>query len=52
MAGRLSSVCLDAVDPRPVAGFWAAVLGWEVVEEDDSGVSLGPPGGGRTSWSA
>ena len=46
MAARLSSVCIDAVDPRPVADFWSAVLGWEVVEEDDSGVSLGPPGGG------
>ena len=27
-----------------MADFWAAVLGWEVVEEDDSGISLAAPG--------
>jgi predicted enzyme related to lactoylglutathione lyase len=36
-------MCLDAVEPRTVAAFWTAVLGWEVVEDDESGVSLAPP---------
>jgi len=36
-------MCLDAVDLRSVAGFWAAVLGWEVVEESDEGISLASP---------
>ena len=43
MAARLSCVCIDAVDPRPVADFWAAVLGWAVVEDGDEGISLASP---------
>lgn len=43
MPVRISSVCIDAVNPRPVASFWAAVLGWEVAEEDEEGISLAPP---------
>ena len=43
MAARLSCVCIDAVEPRPVADFWAAVLGWDIVEEDDEGISLASP---------
>lgn len=42
MAARISCVCIDAVEPRPVADFWVAVLGWEVVEDDDEGISLAP----------
>jgi len=36
-------MCLDAVDPRAVAGFWTAVLGWEVVEDSNEGISLAAP---------
>jgi Glyoxalase-like domain len=43
MPVQISSMCLDAVEPRTVAGFWTAVLGWEVVEDDETGVSLAPP---------
>jgi catechol 2,3-dioxygenase-like lactoylglutathione lyase family enzyme len=43
MPVRISCVCIDAVDPRPVADFWAAVLGWDVVEDSDDGISLGAP---------
>ncbi len=46
MPARISSICIDAVDPRPVADFWAAVLGWDVVEEDDDGISLASPSRG------
>jgi hypothetical protein len=44
MPARISCVCIDAVDPRPVADFWAAVLEWEVVEDHDEGISLASPG--------
>jgi hypothetical protein len=44
MAVRISCVCIDAVDPRPVADFWAAVLGWVVIEEGEEGISLASPG--------
>ena len=44
MPVRISCVCIDAVEPRPVADFWAAVLGWEVVEDSDEGISLASPG--------
>ncbi len=37
-------MCIDSVDPFHLAEFWMAVLGWVVVDEDDSGVSLAAPG--------
>ncbi|HET9731892.1 MAG TPA: VOC family protein [Acidimicrobiales bacterium] len=43
MPARLACICIDALDPRPVADFWVAVLGWRVVEESADGISLGPP---------
>ena len=45
MTSRIANVCIDAVDPELVAGFWCAVLGWEVLERDDSVVCLGPDDG-------
>jgi predicted enzyme related to lactoylglutathione lyase len=45
MPSRLAVVAVDALQPRLVADFWCAVLGWSVTEEDDSGVSIGPPDG-------
>jgi len=44
MPVRISCVCIDAVEPRHVADFWAAVLGWEVVEDSGEGISLASPG--------
>jgi hypothetical protein len=46
MPVQISTLCLDAVDPHAVAGFWSAVLGWEVVEDSDEGISLAPPSRG------
>jgi hypothetical protein len=43
MPARISCVCIDAVEPRPLADFWAAVLGWDVVEDGDEGISLASP---------
>lgn len=41
MANRITSVVIDALDPAKLAEFWAAVLGWSVIEADDDGISLG-----------
>ena len=46
MTSRISCICIDSNDPRPLAEFWSEVLGWDVVEDSDEGVSLAPPGGG------
>ncbi|MFF8283525.1 VOC family protein [Streptomyces albus] len=46
MTSRLAQVCIHAVEPRRVADFWRRVLGWEILEEEDGGLCLGPPGGG------
>jgi|SRR5580698_2269235 hypothetical protein len=44
MPARISSVCIDAVEPRHLADFWAAVLRWDVVEDGDEGIiSLASP---------
>jgi predicted enzyme related to lactoylglutathione lyase len=42
MTSRLTNICIDAADPLPLARFWCAVLGWEVAEEFDEGVSIAP----------
>ena len=47
MTSSLAVIAIDAVDPRVVADFWCAVLGWVVLEEDDGVVSIGSPEG---SW--
>ena len=44
MPARISCVSIDALDPRTVVGFWAAVLGWEVVEDGDEAMTLASPG--------
>ncbi|UNX54659.1 VOC family protein [Georgenia sp. TF02-10] len=46
MTASISAIAIDARDPRRVAEFWAAALGWEVREEDESGVGIGPADGG------
>ena len=43
MSVRISCVCIDAVKPRVVAGFRAAVLRWDVVEDCDEYISLTSP---------
>lgn len=44
MTSQLACVVIDATDPTALAGFWKEVLGWVVVEEDETGVSLAAPG--------
>jgi hypothetical protein len=49
MPARIACICIDSIDPPPLADFWSEVLGWDVVEDSDEGVSLAPPGGGTTT---
>ena len=52
MTSAILNVTFDCSDARSVAGFWAAVTGWSLHEEDaDPGhaeFSVGPPLGGGT----
>lgn len=40
---RISSVVIDSVNPKVLADFWCKALGYEVVEEDATGISIGSP---------
>jgi hypothetical protein len=40
MPSRLSNISLDSAVPQDVADFWCAVLGWQIVEQSDEGVSI------------
>ena len=44
MPTRLVHLVVDAVQPAPLARFWAAALGWEVAAEEDTEVDVEPPG--------
>jgi len=46
MTSRVAAIAIDANEPRAVADFWCAVLGWQVVDEEEIGVSIGPADGG------
>ena len=50
MIGKLRSVVLDTKDPRLLADFYAAVLGGEVVPDDDTWVVLTDPTGRRLAF--
>lgn len=41
----ISGIAIDAHDPRLVAGFWVEALRWEVLEDSDEIVSIGPADG-------
>ena len=45
MTSRLAVVAVDAHDVRRVADFWCAVLGWQVRDEGDGGIGIGPVDG-------
>ena len=42
MTSRIAAITIDAREPRTVAEFWAAALGWRVVEEEDQIISIAP----------
>ena len=47
MSSDLATLVIDANDPVPLAGFWAGVLRWDLVDEvvllpsDDPGIRIG-----------
>lgn len=43
MASKFTELAIDCADPRRLARFWCAVLGYEVREEDDGLVTIGVP---------
>lgn len=48
MSSRLTVIAIDALEPRVVADFWCAVLGWEIVDQEgDQGVTIAAEDG---SW--
>jgi predicted enzyme related to lactoylglutathione lyase len=47
MSSRIAVISIDAAQPRLVADFWRRVLGWQVIEEDGSVISIAAEDG---SW--
>ncbi|MBB2894584.1 VOC family protein [Flexivirga oryzae] len=43
MASKFTELAIDCADPHALAGFWCAVLGYEVQDEDDEIVMIGSP---------
>jgi catechol 2,3-dioxygenase-like lactoylglutathione lyase family enzyme len=43
MTSKLTEVAVDCADPAALAGFWCAVLGYEVQDEGDGLVTIGSP---------
>ena len=42
---RIQCLSVDAANPRALASFWEAALGWRRTFEDDNEVALEPPEG-------
>lgn len=42
---RWQCICIDADNPRTVAGFWQAALGWRITHDSDDEVVLEPAEG-------
>jgi catechol 2,3-dioxygenase-like lactoylglutathione lyase family enzyme len=45
MGFRIENISIDSTSPAETAQFWAEVLGWEIVEDDDDEIALQPPSG-------
>ncbi len=45
MTLRWQSVCVDSVDPAPLARWWAELLGWRITYEEADEIGLEPPEG-------
>jgi catechol 2,3-dioxygenase-like lactoylglutathione lyase family enzyme len=45
MVSRFTELCIDCHEPRLLAEFWAAVLGWKVVDDDGDFVEVADPDG-------
>ena len=47
MTSQIAAIAIDARQPRLVAEFWCEVLGWQITDQDDTGVSIASSDG---SW--
>ena len=45
MTSRFTELAIDCTEPVRLAGFWCAVLGYEVLTEEDGLVTIGRPEG-------
>ena len=45
MTSQIAVVAVNATDPAALARFWCEVLGWQVLESSEEGVSIGPADG-------
>lgn len=43
MASKFTELAIDCADPNGLARFWCSVLGYEVQDEDEGIVTIGPP---------
>jgi Glyoxalase-like domain len=43
VTSRFTELAIDCADPHGLARFWCAVLGYEVLDEADGVVTIGPP---------
>jgi len=43
MASRFTELAIDCADPSRLAAFWCSVLDYEVLDEGDGVVTIGPP---------
>ncbi len=43
MTSRFTELAIDCADPDGLARFWCSVLGYEMHDEDDGIVTIGPP---------
>ena len=45
MTIRIQCLCIDALDPTALGGWWANALGWRITHQEDDEVALEPPEG-------
>ena len=45
MTSHFAALAIDCVKPEPLTNFWCAVLGWVVIDSDETGFSIGSPDG-------
>ncbi len=43
MVSRFSEIVVDCHEPRRLAEFWCAVLGYRVLDEEEGAIEIGPP---------
>lgn len=45
MTSKFAALAIDCADPELLSNFWCEVLGWVVVDSDETGFSIGSPDG-------